>query len=81
MNAYLAYRTRYSEHLHVKPHDDDEAMEAMKSPSVVWVCRHFEAENFDAASNEARRIFNRGEGIVTFAGQQLGLKLPTGGPR
>lgn len=79
MTAYFAYRTRFSDHLHIKPHDDAQAMEAMSSPSVVWVCRHFEAGNFDAATCEARRIFKRGEGVVTHAGHQLGFKLPTEG--
>jgi predicted RNA-binding Zn-ribbon protein involved in translation (DUF1610 family) len=67
LHAFYAYQTRYSDHINIKPHDLEEVIEACKSPSVVWVLRHFEASSFDEAQTIAAEEKKKGHGMDTYA--------------
>lgn len=72
MNFY-AFQTRYSPHIHVKPletvDDFNQVLEAVKSPSVVWVLRSFEAWNFSDAQSQAVQLKATGHGENSWAAQ------------
>jgi hypothetical protein len=58
----------------VEPYDIVSQTDAMKSPSVFKTFNFIEAETQYEAECEAKRRNESGEGLVTFAGQQAGLK-------
>jgi hypothetical protein len=68
---FYAFQTRYSDHLHVKPLETSEdfakVLEAVKSPSVVWVLRSFEAMNFSDAESQAKQLKAAGHGEQSWA--------------
>jgi hypothetical protein len=75
MHAFTAYQTRYSNEVRVQEHGIESIVELRSSPSIVWLCAHFEARNYDEALSEARRLRADGAGEITIAGQQAGVLL------
>jgi hypothetical protein len=75
MRAFTAYQTRYSPEVRVQEHGIDSIVGLRSSPSIVWICAHFEARNYDEAVSEARRLRADGAGEITHAGLQLNVLL------
>lgn len=70
---YFAYLNRWGR-LVIEPADLNKETEALQSPSVFKVFRFIEAESFEEAISEAGRRLQVGEGMVTFAGLEAGIK-------
>lgn len=75
MSAFTAYQNRFSPNVYVIPHDLEKVIELCESPSIVWVCRHFEAGSHQEAEHLGHQLRRSGHGEITFAGQQLGCEL------
>lgn len=70
---YFGYLNRWGR-LVVENYDVEKEIEAMNSPSVFKVFRFIEASNMDEAISIAGRRLQQGEGFVTHAGHQEGIK-------
>lgn len=69
--AWYAYQNRWNPGLFVKPYNHDEAVEALNSPSIVWVLKHIEARTQEEALALAAEEQAKGHGLITHAGKQL----------